>query len=227
MVGFSEAQKVQAINKVFTDSYKSPLSVVVIDNIERLIDWVKIGSRFSNGVVQALMVLLGRRPPKVRDHCFRGVYRLRIPSVQGRRLLIIATTSNPAMLSELEVTELFDTELRVAPITSLHSLEHVLKEVQLFPTSDERRWVMQEIEQAFRPRDQEQYDAGETTLSIGVKKLFSLTEMARQDPAGAGKSLVFSLKEQAMGYNGPPPQNVKPRRITAEESPSPMDYYGV
>jgi len=105
------------------------------------------------------------------------------------------------MLSELEVTELFDTELRIAPITSLLSLEHVLKEVQLFPTSDELRSVMQEIEQAFRPRDQGQYDTGETTLSIGVKKLLSLTEMARQDPAGAGRSLVFSLKDQAMGYN--------------------------
>jgi len=81
MVGFSEAQKVQAINKVFTDSYKSPLSVIVIDNIERLIDWVKIGSRFSNGVVQALMVLLARRPPKVCDHCLRGVYGLRIISM--------------------------------------------------------------------------------------------------------------------------------------------------
>lgn len=37
MVGYSEAQKVTAITKVFTDSYKSPLSVVVVDNIERLI----------------------------------------------------------------------------------------------------------------------------------------------------------------------------------------------
>lgn len=37
MVGYSEPQKVQAITKVFSDSYKSPLSVVVVDNIERLI----------------------------------------------------------------------------------------------------------------------------------------------------------------------------------------------
>jgi len=131
------------------------------------------------------------------------------------------------MLSELEVTELFDTELRVAPITSLLSLEHVLKEVQLFPASDERRRVMQEIEQAFRPRDQEQYDTGETTLSIGVKKLLGLTEMALQDPAGAGKSLVSILKEQAMGYNGPPPQAAQPRRMKAEEASGPLDYYGV
>ena len=37
MVGFSEAQKIHAISKVFADSSKSPMSVVVVDNIERLL----------------------------------------------------------------------------------------------------------------------------------------------------------------------------------------------
>ena len=37
MVGFSESQKVAAIAKVFQDSYKSPLSVIVVDNLERLL----------------------------------------------------------------------------------------------------------------------------------------------------------------------------------------------
>lgn len=37
MVGFSESQKVAAITKVFSDSYKSPLSVIVVDNLERLL----------------------------------------------------------------------------------------------------------------------------------------------------------------------------------------------
>jgi vesicle-fusing ATPase len=37
MVGMGESQKISAITKVFMDSYKSPLSVVVVDNIERLI----------------------------------------------------------------------------------------------------------------------------------------------------------------------------------------------
>ena len=59
MVGFSESQQVSAINKVFADSYKSPLSVIVLDNIERLLGgenahfsslladfgiWVRLGS---------------------------------------------------------------------------------------------------------------------------------------------------------------------------------------
>lgn len=37
MVGFSEHQKVAAITKIFADSYKSPLSVIVVDNLERLL----------------------------------------------------------------------------------------------------------------------------------------------------------------------------------------------
>ena len=37
MVGFSEGQKIAQLNKIFTDSYKSPLSVIVVDSIERLL----------------------------------------------------------------------------------------------------------------------------------------------------------------------------------------------
>jgi vesicle-fusing ATPase len=36
MVGFGEAAKVQYISKVFNDSYKSPASLIVVDNIERI-----------------------------------------------------------------------------------------------------------------------------------------------------------------------------------------------
>ena len=68
MVGFNEVQKVQHLNKTFTDAYKSPLNIVVVDNIERIIDWVPIGPRFSNAVLQALMVLLRKQPPHVRVH---------------------------------------------------------------------------------------------------------------------------------------------------------------
>ncbi len=65
MVGFGEMQKVQQLDKTFRDAYKSPLSVIVIDNIEMLIDWVPIGPRFSNTVLVALKVLLDKQPPKV------------------------------------------------------------------------------------------------------------------------------------------------------------------
>lgn len=37
MVGFNESSKINHINKIFNDAYKSPLSVIVLDNIERLL----------------------------------------------------------------------------------------------------------------------------------------------------------------------------------------------
>jgi vesicle-fusing ATPase len=68
MVGFSEMQKVQQLDKTFRDAYKSPLSVIVIDNVEMLVDWVPIGPRFSNSVLVALKVLLDKQPPKVSSN---------------------------------------------------------------------------------------------------------------------------------------------------------------
>ena len=37
MVGFNESAKVQYLSKVFNDSYKSPASIIVVDNIERIL----------------------------------------------------------------------------------------------------------------------------------------------------------------------------------------------
>ena len=37
MVGFNEAGKINELNKIFSDSYKSPISVIVIYSIERIL----------------------------------------------------------------------------------------------------------------------------------------------------------------------------------------------
>jgi len=65
MIGLSETQKVATITKVFTDSYQSPLSVIMLDNIERLIEWVPKSSTFSNPILQTLLALFQRQPPMV------------------------------------------------------------------------------------------------------------------------------------------------------------------
>ncbi|TRM67910.1 P-loop containing nucleoside triphosphate hydrolase protein [Schizophyllum amplum] len=170
MVGFGEAQKVSAINKVFADSYKSPLSVVVVDNIERLIDWTPMGARFSNAVLQALLVLLARRPPK------------------GRRLLVIATSTVRPILTDLGLAEVFDSEMRVPPISTLSALERVLREVELFPTSEARRAAMRMLQEAGFSSDEES-----SRLQIGIKKLLSMIEMARQEPDSIAERLTGSL----------------------------------
>ena len=67
MIGFSEIQKVQHLHKVFEDAYKSALSIVVVDSIELLIDWVAVRALFSNTVLVALKVLIAKQPPKVTE----------------------------------------------------------------------------------------------------------------------------------------------------------------
>ncbi|KAI8636816.1 P-loop containing nucleoside triphosphate hydrolase protein [Parasitella parasitica] len=152
MVGMSEAAKVTEINKIFNDSYKSPLSVIVIDAIERLLDYVPIGPRFSNSVLQALMVLLKKKPPK------------------NRRLLILATTTQRQILEQMDMTDEFSAEIYVPTITSLDGVDAVLQQLELF--SDAER------ERAFSILKQANMDQ---KLTIGVKKLLMIIEMARQD----------------------------------------------
>lgn len=51
MVGFTEAAKMTAITKVFTDSYKSPMSVIVVDCIERLLGiWIIVSMKQADSV---------------------------------------------------------------------------------------------------------------------------------------------------------------------------------
>lgn len=59
----------------FDDAYRSELSCLLVDNVERLLDYGAIGPRYSNIVLQALLVLLTKKPPK------------------GRKLLVLCTTS--------------------------------------------------------------------------------------------------------------------------------------
>lgn len=50
-IGMTEDAIINSIGKIFNDAYKSSLSCIVIDNIERLIEYVDIGPRFSNTIL--------------------------------------------------------------------------------------------------------------------------------------------------------------------------------
>ncbi len=74
LVAYPEPVRCERIAKVFEDAHKSPLSVVVIDDIERLIDYVAIGPRFSNSILQTLAVYLRMPPPKGRKLLVIGAH---------------------------------------------------------------------------------------------------------------------------------------------------------
>ncbi|XP_032455485.1 vesicle-fusing ATPase isoform X1 [Nasonia vitripennis] len=114
MVGYTESAKCLSIRKIFDDAYRSQLSCIVVDNIERLLDYGPIGPRYSNLTLQALLVLLKKLPPR------------------GRKLLILCTTSRRQVLEDMELITAFSTVLHVPNLSTPDHLLSVLEEVDLF-----------------------------------------------------------------------------------------------
>eukprot|EP00249_Psilotum_nudum_P022983 c28712_g1_i1 orf=181-2289(+) len=117
MVGLSETSKCGVITKVFEDAYKSPLSIIILDDIERLLEYVSIGPRFSNLILQTLFVLLKRIPTK------------------SRKLLVIGTSSACEVLNDMGLTEAFNVILNVPELPS-EDIRKVLLHLNVFRAAD-------------------------------------------------------------------------------------------
>lgn len=111
MVGYTEQAKCQIIRKMFDDAFKSPLSCLIIDDIERLIDYAPVGPRFSNLVLQALLVLLKKQPPK------------------GKNLLVLCTTSEKDILEQLKLPAVFTKRIHCSILTAPEHLMNVLNSI--------------------------------------------------------------------------------------------------
>ena len=77
------------------------------------------------------------------------------------------------MLNDMDMANAFLADIRVPDITSLRSIDHVLRETQLFKTQEEHLRCMQLLASAGLGQN--------GRLSIGIKKLLSEIEMARLD----------------------------------------------
>uniref|UniRef100_A0A7C9F876 Vesicle-fusing ATPase n=1 Tax=Opuntia streptacantha TaxID=393608 RepID=A0A7C9F876_OPUST len=117
MIGLSESTKCAHIVKVFEDAYKSPLSIIILDDIERLVEYVAIGPRFSNIISQTLMVLLKRLPPP------------------GKKLLVIGTTGEVGFLDSIGIREAFSVTYHV-PTLKTEDARKVLQQLNVFSPDD-------------------------------------------------------------------------------------------
>ncbi|KAL2472665.1 Vesicle-fusing ATPase [Forsythia ovata] len=117
MIGLSEGSKCAQIVKVFEDAYKSPLSIVILDDIERLLEYVAIGPRFSNLISQTLLVLMKRLPPK------------------GKKILVIGTTSEVNFLDSIGIRDAFSITFHV-PTLKTEDAKKVLQQLNVFASED-------------------------------------------------------------------------------------------
>ncbi|KAJ5561400.1 ATPase AAA-type core [Penicillium sp. DV-2018c] len=158
MVGFNEAAKVSHISRIFDSAYKSTTSIVVIDNIERIIDWVPIGPRFSNSVLQALMVFLRKAP------------------THGRRLLVLATTTERALMKQLDIYNSFNSDIMVPNVNSFGELRFVMEKSGAFDEGE----IARALENVGGLAD-------DGRLSVGIKKVLLGIETAKQDDDKVGR----------------------------------------
>ncbi|XP_007025619.2 PREDICTED: vesicle-fusing ATPase isoform X2 [Theobroma cacao] len=117
MIGLHESTKCAQIVKVFEDAYKSPLSIIILDDIERLLEYVAIGPRFSNIISQTLLVLLKRLPPK------------------GKKLLVIGTTSEVGFLDSVGISDSFSVTYHL-PTLKTNDAKKVLHQLNVFAEED-------------------------------------------------------------------------------------------
>ncbi|GMN50792.1 hypothetical protein TIFTF001_019957 [Ficus carica] len=117
MIGLHESTKCAQIVKVFEDAYKSPLSIIILDDIERLLEYVAIGPRFSNIISQTLLVLLKRLPP------------------EGKKLMVIGTTSEVSFLDSIGLCDAFGVTYHV-PTLKANDAKKVLQQLNVFAEDD-------------------------------------------------------------------------------------------
>jgi len=118
MIGYGESGKCSQIFKIFNDAYKSAFSVIVVDDVERLLDFAPIGPKYSNAVLQTLLVLLRKQPPT------------------GRKLVVFCTTTSVDFLRELGLAECFDIISTMPCLSTPDEYKKVLNYIHVFEDQD-------------------------------------------------------------------------------------------
>ena len=93
------------------------MSAIILDDIERLLEYVAIGPRFSNHVLQTLLVLLKKAPPA------------------GRRLFVFGTTSFGMVMEDMDVAQTFNVAMHV-PTLSKDEMKAILAQLGAFQGRD-------------------------------------------------------------------------------------------
>lgn len=115
MIGMSEYDKCIHIKEKFTASSKSPYSIIILDDIERIIEYIKIGHRFSSSVVQTLLVLLKN-------------------TTNTNKLMILGTTSDSDLLLQLDMR--FDLTVEIPELNNVES-KIVLRSIFEYSQNDD------------------------------------------------------------------------------------------
>lgn len=159
-IGLHEQVKCSKLVDIFENAYKSPLSLIIIDDVERIIDYVAHGPVFANKVLQALLVLINKPPP-----------------VKERRLMIVATTAIHGLLEDLGLNVVFNYTLIVPLLTTIEEIEIVLRQMLHLPKDAGQ----QSTQQPMITEEELLEIAATCQRPIAIKKFLMILERAKKD----------------------------------------------
>lgn len=90
-------------------------------------------------------------------------------------------------VDDLGLVDHFDSQLVVPAISDLDSFDHVFREVELFSSDAEQRMAIAQLQQAGSRV------GSKFGLQIGIKKLLTDIEMARQEPDNMTDRLISAI----------------------------------
>lgn len=153
MILYNEQARCNEIIKIFNSAYISPLSIVIIDDIERLIDYVSVGMRFSNMILQCLLVHIKKQPPN------------------GHKIFIICTSKydKNSILNDLSIIDNITLFEQIDKINNLEQLIYILEQLKCF--NDNEIQILNNICNSIH-----------NSIHIGIKKLYMIIEMCMQYP---------------------------------------------
>jgi vesicle-fusing ATPase len=110
-IGRPEDRVCSEILDIFENAYRSPKSAIVLDKVDALIEYSKVGPRFSNRIMQSIMVLLTTSPPK------------------GHKLAVFVTTAKRDEMRIIGLEEqYFSREVQLKPLNTLDEILKVARE---------------------------------------------------------------------------------------------------
>ena len=124
IVGFPDSMKCNKIAKVFNDSYKSNESIIVIDDLERILEYTAFGPRFDNTSLHLLLSYIKKQVPN------------------GKKLFIVATTClAPSVLQTLDIWDAFTQHVHCPIISGSKQFEVLAKDAGMDNYFSDEEWT--------------------------------------------------------------------------------------
>lgn len=174
--GNSEAVICSALAKAFDDAYRSPTSLIFIDNVESIVGYSPIGVRFSSVIMQTLRDLITTPPP------------------QDKKVFIIATTAEHGFLDTSSFSSAFDDMFLIPKLSSLQDFVEILRLVNLFEgRADHFERATQILARGM--------ELSHPSFDIPLKKYFDAINKAKVAPDEEEKLSSFFRRLSSFGFN--------------------------